>query len=97
VIQPPATFGRLRRRLLHRLWAALLGYFWLPCPACRKPFGGHEWRDLAGRSATVYLDPDQPAIGTGICPACTVTGWGMWPWETPWWTGPTFVGWGRVD
>ena len=29
-------------RLLNRLFAALFGYFWLPCPACGRMFGGHE-------------------------------------------------------
>jgi hypothetical protein len=29
-------------RILHRLYARLMGYFWLPCPACGKMFGGHE-------------------------------------------------------
>lgn len=29
-------------RLMHRLWAWLAGYFWLPCPVCGKQFGGHE-------------------------------------------------------
>jgi C4-type Zn-finger protein len=29
-------------RYLHRLYAHLFGYFWLPCPVCGKEFGGHE-------------------------------------------------------
>jgi len=29
-------------RLLHRIYAWLFGYFWLPCPICGGPFGGHE-------------------------------------------------------
>ena len=29
-------------RAMHRLWAWLFGYFWLPCPVCGKHFGGHE-------------------------------------------------------
>lgn len=31
-------------RLFHRLYAGLLGYFWLPCPypGCGRMFGGHE-------------------------------------------------------
>lgn len=29
-------------RFLHRWYARLFGYFWLPCPLCREPFGGHE-------------------------------------------------------
>ena len=29
-------------RLINRICAALFGYFWLPCPVCKKGFGGHE-------------------------------------------------------
>ena len=29
-------------RLLHKMYAALFGYFWLPCPVCGQMFGGHE-------------------------------------------------------
>jgi hypothetical protein len=31
-------------RWVHRWWARLLGYFWLPCPTCGRSFGGHERR-----------------------------------------------------
>lgn len=27
-------------RMFHRLYASILGYFWLPCPICGRPFGG---------------------------------------------------------
>ena len=30
-------------RFLHRCYAFLFGYFWIPCPLCGKYFGGHEW------------------------------------------------------
>lgn len=29
-------------RTLHRIYAKVMGYFWLPCPICGKYFGGHE-------------------------------------------------------
>ena len=29
-------------RFLHRWWASVAGYFWLPCPICGRMFGGHE-------------------------------------------------------
>ncbi len=32
---------RLPRRT-HQFYAWLFGYFWLPCPICRRYFGGHE-------------------------------------------------------
>lgn len=33
-------------RRLHRLWATIMGHFWLPCGRCGFEFGGHEhgWR-----------------------------------------------------
>ena len=36
------TFGGFEMRLLHKMYAALFGYFWLPCPVCGQMFGGHE-------------------------------------------------------
>lgn len=46
-------------RWVHRLYALFNLYFWLPCPTCRKPFGGHE----------VARDP--VAInGNVVCPTC---------------------------
>lgn len=29
-------------RFVHRLYAFLNAYSWLPCPICDKNFGGHE-------------------------------------------------------
>lgn len=29
-------------RFVHKAWARAWGYFWLPCPLCRRMFGGHE-------------------------------------------------------
>jgi len=29
-------------RWLHRLYAKVFRYFWIPCPICGKMFGGHE-------------------------------------------------------
>ena len=29
-------------RFLHRAYARLLRYYWLPCPVCGRMFGGHE-------------------------------------------------------
>lgn len=52
-------------RSLHRWYAHRFGHFWLPCPLCLRPFGGHEVTDgipdpIGG--ANRYL---------GICPVCT--------------------------
>jgi hypothetical protein len=29
-------------RIIHRLYAAVACYFWVPCPICGRMFGGHE-------------------------------------------------------
>ena len=28
--------------MIRRIEAWLGGYFWMPCPACKEPFGGNE-------------------------------------------------------
>ena len=49
----------------HRAYARAIGYFWLPCPLCDEPFGGHEIGDT-------IPDPTRgPECGLKICPACT--------------------------
>jgi len=52
-----------RPRLLHRIWAFLRGYSWIPCPICKRPFGGHEWQDGAELWIT---ERDSVAV----CPNC---------------------------
>jgi hypothetical protein len=51
---------------MNKLFAAIFGYFWLPCPLCGQHFGGHEWRDIDGKSSVIGTNP-----GKGICPDCT--------------------------
>jgi hypothetical protein len=29
-------------KLIHKIYAYLFGYFWLPCPRCGQMFGGHQ-------------------------------------------------------
>lgn len=63
-------------RWLHRWYAAVGGFFWLPCPLCGVHFGGHEWRPVGGRLASVP-DPCGPSnMSVGICPRCTRAGLG---------------------
>lgn len=74
-IEPPLSSSRdggrcarlvpYRFRGFHRAYAASHGYFWLPCPLCDRPFGGHEWGgDLP--------DPMKgPGSYIGICSECT--------------------------
>lgn len=49
-------------RWLHRAFAQLMGYFWLPCPLCAAYFGGHEVHH-AGVLQT-------PNTGKAVCPNC---------------------------
>jgi hypothetical protein len=52
-------------RLIHRAYAAMFGYFWMPCILCDRPYGGHE----AGKSIP---DPTkEPGRGITICSRCT--------------------------
>lgn len=62
-----------RLRWLHQAWAWLAGYFWLPCPLCGRPFGGHEWRrDAEGFAASIPAGAT--GLSDGICPRCTREG-----------------------
>jgi hypothetical protein len=61
-------------RSAHRWYAAAFGYFWLPCPLCHRPFGGHEWRQVGGRPDSI---PTGDGCNTGICPPCTRAGYGV--------------------
>jgi hypothetical protein len=67
-------FGRIR--WAQRWYAQRHRYFWLPCPLCDRPFGGHEWRPVAGRCCTVPDPLDGPGRSVGICPDCTRAGRG---------------------
>lgn len=62
-------------RVAQRLYARANGYFWLPCPLCGEPFGGHEWRDIDGKPSVIPV-PDSPSLHKGICPDCTRAGLG---------------------
>ena len=55
-------------RFLHRWYACLMGYFWLPCPLCREYFGGHEWTNW--QQGHGVPDPHTPGVKHGICNAC---------------------------
>ena len=52
-------------RRVHRAYARLAGFFWLPCPLCGREFGGHEFGDDVP-------DPMKgPGHGLAICSQCT--------------------------
>lgn len=52
-----------RRHRARHLRARVGGYFWLPCPTCNEPFGGHE----TGPGSI----PSGDSTDQMICPACT--------------------------
>lgn len=62
-------------RFVHQAYAWLSNYFWIPCPVCGEPFGGHEWADVDGLPSAVP-EPDQAHMSWGICPTCTAAGYG---------------------
>lgn len=69
-------------RARRQAYAREHGYFWLPCPLCGEQFGGHEWGGPPGYEHTIP-DPDDPMLGHGICPACTMAGRGNEAWGIP--------------
>lgn len=50
-------------RWFNRSYASLFGYFWLPCPLCKKKFGGHEWFD--DNHLMINYEESE-----GVCPKC---------------------------
>jgi hypothetical protein len=52
-------------RWLARLKAWTFGYFWLPCPLCKRSFAGFEW----GESVPHFT---KKGTGVGVCsrPRC---------------------------
>lgn len=62
----PAALVPYQFRTFHQMHARLNGYFWLPCPVCARPFGGHEITDT-------IPDPDGPPLDVMICPACSAS------------------------
>lgn len=66
----------MRFRALNRCYAAMFGYFWLPCPACGRAFGGHEWRPRRGHVDSIPDVERGPGASRGICPDCVQTGVG---------------------
>lgn len=78
-----ATLVPYRWRSRHRRHAGKRGYFWLPCPLCGNPYGGHERDYLTDKPSSVPdpLNPPTsehgPFMSVGICPRCTRVGRGV--------------------
>ncbi len=71
----------MKLRRFNRLYARLNGYAWLPCPVCKREFGGHEWKDRKGLSSVVKVEGDRSGMFRGICPDCTLAGKGDERWR----------------
>ncbi len=52
-----------RPRLVHRVYAWVRGYFWIPCPICKRGFGEHEW--LPGNELWLTARDS-----VAVCPDC---------------------------
>ncbi len=63
-------------RSAHRWWARRHGFYWLPCPLCDRPYGGHE-RDYLSALSSSVPDPVGPPLWLSICPPCTRAGRGV--------------------
>ena len=50
-------------RFFHKIYAFVFGYFWLPCPICRRYFGGHEKGNGCVMETRTY--------GSVVCSLCT--------------------------
>ena len=77
---------KMRPRWLAAVQAVRCGYFWIPCPICKKRFAGFEWR---GDAALWDGPPDDFRTGIGVCPDCAEKAkqinhekWG-WPMRSP--------------
>lgn len=53
-------------RWIHRLYAAVFGYFWTTCWRCGKAHGGHEYQ----HPVFDYVEVGKPARPL-MCPRCT--------------------------
>lgn len=56
-----------RWRPVHHAYADLCGFYWLPCPVCGVPFGGHEGGGHIPDAAPVNG-------GSVVCSKCTRAG-----------------------
>ena len=67
-------------RWVHRLYAGVAGYFWVPCPTCGENFGGHEVGDRGPNLGSIQVESGPGwSRGVSICPACTREGRGRVP------------------
>jgi hypothetical protein len=69
VCRTPHSVGALiplPLRQVHKVWAEINGYYWLPCVLCGREHGGHEITD------TIPDPTEGEGRGIVICPYCTI-------------------------
>jgi len=62
-------------RILHKWYAKLNHYFWLPCPVCGRYFGGHEKHGKQGIITKREKNEHgaEYEYSTGVCEYCDGT------------------------
>jgi len=61
-------------RRWHWMYAKRHGFFWLPCPLCDRPYGGHESAGSIPDPMHPPKSPDGPWYMIIICSQCTRVG-----------------------
>lgn len=59
-----------RKRRIEKKYAQEHGFFWVNCPACGEPFGGHEVPDDVPLLEMTVPDPEGSTNLLVICPSC---------------------------
>lgn len=61
-------------RRWHHAYARRHGFYWIPCPLCDRPFGGHEAAGSIPDPMYPPRSPHGPFHMIHICSACTRAG-----------------------
>lgn len=59
----PSKKQSILPRFIHRVYAFMMGYFWLPCPICGRYYGGHE---IKSKTSILYTSL---CGGKCVCPS----------------------------
>ena len=63
-------------RIFARIHASVGGYFWLPCPVCKRMFGGHEFKP--GRTPLIEVQGEGFQRGRCVCSdECSAKAWDL--------------------
>lgn len=61
-------------RRFHWAYAKRHGFYWIPCPLCDRPFGGHEAAGSIPDPMYPPKSPHGPFYSLHICSQCTRAG-----------------------